>query len=274
MNIKQYRFRHLSFYNNCLMEVRHPYLNMNSVGSPRNVSCNLSEIGSNNNDDIEVQPINDVQALVLESADKLSVDSAIVNKITDDVEKSAPMPRPLTRVQTKIERKTKKSIGGFYVRRSCCWVFSLQTGIVIMTALDLCLIIGGGFQVFTPCLINTNCKTFRNTWKKTKESHARTLAQLLGVFFCTNIVILITLLAKFVSGLRFCYVIAFSPKISADNLYRGKMGHYQHRVIKVKRMRQATNAYFITSSLALVFNSLQALCVIIGLEMVYADFPI
>ena len=34
------------------------------------------------------------------------------------------------------ERKKKKSVGGIYMRRSCCFVFSLQTGVIIIVFID------------------------------------------------------------------------------------------------------------------------------------------
>jgi hypothetical protein len=49
------------------------------------------------------------------------------------------MLKPISQVSQKKERKNKKSAGGFYIRRSCLYVFSLQTGMIISVVCDLFL---------------------------------------------------------------------------------------------------------------------------------------
>ena len=79
-------------------------------------SLNLSNSGDVKVERVDEVPTTDISEIVTDS---------VIKKIADEVDKEAPEPGSMTKVNKKKERKNKKSVDGIYIRRSCCFVFSL-----------------------------------------------------------------------------------------------------------------------------------------------------
>ena len=134
-------------------------------------------------------------------------------------------------------------------RKSCCLVFSLQTGVLMIFTTDILI-----FTLLC-CITGMTIETFDNDLMTLKGSAGFTLM--------TDGLVILLFLVRLLAGMRYAWAVMFPPKM--DYEYIMEFGKLRWHTKRVKNMRIYFKNYALASNVSSTFIFIQTFILFLAL---------